>query len=176
MKWVSISLAILFLASGAICEPQKPVNVIELSRTSGVLIQSKNSAGSGAFIGDQLVLTCFHVVASLDVQGATINWTVFPDLQVVLPSGETIPGTVVSVPTQTDSSPLVQDFALVRLKTKPTKAFAKTQLASEKEIAVVGDDVVFSGYPLGTPGMVTHRGMVSGFDPSSTLIIVEASI
>jgi hypothetical protein len=50
-------------------------NVLELSRTSGVMLvsQSKNSKGSGALIGDQHVLTCFHVVATLSVQGSTVN-------------------------------------------------------------------------------------------------------
>jgi S1-C subfamily serine protease len=153
-------------------------NILELSRTSGVLLisQSANSKGSGAFIGDQHVLTCFHVVAALSVQGSTVNWTLHPDLQVVLPSGETIGATVVSVPTQADASPLLQDFALVKLKSKPTKSFSTLQLAIEKEALTVGDDVVFSGYPLATPGMVTHRGMVSGFDSSSSLIFVQAPI
>ena len=152
--------------------------VLELSRTSGVLVvsQSGNSKGSGAFIGDQHVLTCFHVVAALSVQGSTVTWTLHPDLQVVLPSGETIGATVVSMPTQADASPLLQDFALVKLNSKPTKSFSKLQLAIEKEALTVGDEVVFSGYPLATPGMVTHRGMVSGFDSSSSLIFVQASV
>lgn len=163
------------LAGGAMAQG---TNVLELSRTSGVLLvsQSGNSKGSGTFIGDQHVLTCFHVVAALSVQGSTVNWTLYPDLQVVLPSGEAISGTVVSVPTQADASPLLQDFALVKLKTKPTKNFARVQLASDKEALMVDDDVVFSGYPLATPGMVTHRGMVSGFDGSSSLIFVQAPI
>jgi S1-C subfamily serine protease len=127
-------------------------------------------------VGDQYLLTCFHVVAALSVQGPVINWALYPDLQVALTSGEIISATVVSVPTQADPSPLVQDFALVKLARKPLKNFAKVQLASEAEAPVVGDNVVFSGYPLATPGMVTHRGMVSGFDGSETLISIQASI
>lgn len=153
-------------------------NLIELSRTSGVKLisRSESSSGSGAFIGDQYVLTCFHVVASWSVQGSTTDIKIFPDLQVVLPSGETIDGTVVSVPTNDDPNPLQYDFAIVKLKHKPTNSFSKLQLAMMKESLMVGDDVVFSGYPLATPGMVTHRGMVSGFDNSSTLIFIQASI
>jgi S1-C subfamily serine protease len=153
-------------------------NVLELSRNSGVMLisQSENSKGSGFLIDDQHVLTCFHVVAAVSFQGSTYNWRLYPDLQVALPSGETIGATVVSVPTNADPSPLVQDFALVRLKSKPTKSFAKVQLASDKEMLEVGDEVVFSGYPLATPGMVTHRGMVSGFDSSTSLIFIQASI
>ncbi len=78
------------------------------------------------------MLTCFHVVAALSGEGSTLKWSLHPDLQVVLPSGEMISGTVVSVPTQADMSPLSQDFAFVKLKSKPTKSFSKVQLASDK--------------------------------------------
>lgn len=153
-------------------------DLLELSQDSGVMVVSRsaNSKGSGFFIEDQYVLTCFHVVASLTGEGTAVNWTLHPDLQIVLSSGEMIDATVVSVPTQADPTPLTQDFALVRLKIKPSKDFSKLQLAGEKETLKVGDDVVFSGFPLATPGMVTHRGMVSGFDNSMSLIFVQASI
>ena len=152
--------------------------MISLSRDSGVKLvsQSGNSGGSGFFVGDQLVLTCFHVVAALSAQDSSINWSLYPDLEAVLPSGETIGATVVSVPTQEDPSPLTQDFAFVKLKSKPSKTIPKIQIASDTEVPEVGNEVVFSGYPLATPGMVTHRGMVSGFDSSSSLIFVQASI
>lgn len=154
------------------------INVLELSRESGVKIvsQSAHSSGSGFLIGDQYVLTCFHVVASSVVQGSNINWTLFPDLQITLSSGEIIVGSTVSVPTSADPSPLFQDFALVRLKSKPSKSLAKLELATDKETFRIGDEVVFSGFPLATPGMVTHRGMISGSDDSQSLIFIQASI
>jgi S1-C subfamily serine protease len=153
-------------------------NVLDFSRKSTVLLtsQSASSKGSGVFLGDQIVLTCFHVVATITVKGPNVNWSVFPDLQVVLPSGESISGTVMSVPTPADLTPLTQDFAFVKLKNKPTTAFSIAQLATDKEGLNVGDEVAFSGYPLATPGMVTHRGMVSGFDSSGALIFVQAAI
>lgn len=156
----------------------KGTNVLELSRNSGVMIlsQSGNSKGSGFFIGDQHVLTCFHVVAEATAQDSTLNWKFYPDLQVVIPSGETIGATAVSVPTQEDPSPYLKDFAIVKLNNKPTKNFSKVVLASDEETLKVGDEVVFSGYPLATPGMVTHRGMVSGFDDSASLVFVQAPI
>ena len=154
------------------------VNTITLSRESTVRIisQSGNSSGSGFFIGDQTVLTCFHVVAKVSVQGQTVNLAIYRDLQVVLPSGETISATVVSVPTQVDESPLVDDFALLRLNTKPATKISGITLATDGELLDVGDEVVFSGYPLATPGMVTHRGMISGYDDAKSLIFIEASI
>ena len=154
------------------------VNMLELSRESTVMIVSKNgnSKGTGFLIGDEYVMTCFHVVAALSVQGANINWNLYRDLQVILPSGEAIDGTVISTPTQADASPLMQDFALMKLNAKPTKSFQTVQLALEKEHLRVGDDLIFSGYPLATPGMVTHRGMVSGFDKFGSLIFLQAAI
>jgi hypothetical protein len=102
-------------------------SLLDLSRSSGVMLESKsgNSKGSGALIGDQHVLTCFHVVAALSAQGATVNWSIYPDLQVVLPSGERISGAVVSVPTEADPAPLAQDFAIVKLASqrKPSQRF-----------------------------------------------------
>jgi S1-C subfamily serine protease len=153
-------------------------NVLELSRTSAVALVSKsrNSKGSGALVGDRHLLTCFHVVAALSVQGSTVNWSIHPDLEAVLPSGEIISGTVVSVPTQADATPLTRDFAFVELKSMPAKSFAKVELSSSTQSPTVGDDVVFSGYPLATPGMVTNRGMVSGFDDSSSVILIQAPI
>ncbi len=152
--------------------------MLELSRESSVLIESRggNSKGTGFLIGDRYVMTCFHVIAALSLQGTNINWNVYRDLQITLPSGEVIVGTVISVPTQIDKTPLIRDFALIKLKNKPTKSFQTVQLASEMEHLKVGDDLVFSGYPLATPGMVTHRGMVSGFDKSGSLIFLQAAI
>ena len=152
--------------------------MIELSRESTVMIVSKsiNSKGTGFLIGNLYVLTCFHVVAKLAVQGTSINWSLPSDVQVILPSGETIDGTVISIPTQTDLTSLEHDFALIKLKANPTKSFRIVQLASETENFKIGDDLVFSGHPPATPGMVTHRGMVSGFDKSGSLIFVQAAI
>lgn len=153
-------------------------NVLQLSRSSGVRLisQSAQSSGSGFFVGEEYVLTCFHVVASVAVQGNNVNWKLHPDLQVITPSGEAIAATVTSVPTQGDASPLMQDFALVKLRNKPSKNFATLSLATDKELPNVGDDVVFSGYPLATPGMVTHRGMVSGYDETLSIIFVQAPV
>ena len=64
----------------------------------------------------------------------------------------------------------------MKLKSKPKKIVSIVSIASESDAPQVGDEVVFSGYPLATPGMVTHRGMVSGFDDSKSLIFVQASI
>jgi serine protease Do len=177
IRFITLLLGLLTcIESGGVMAQEK--NVLQLSRSSSVKLisPSAQSSGSGFFIGDQYVLTCFHVAAAISAQGNNINWKLHPDLQVILPSGEIIEATVISVPTQTDASPLMQDFALVKLKSKPSKSFTTLQLASDKETSNVGDEVVFSGYPLATPGMVTHRGMVSGHDDSSSIIFIQTPV
>src|SRR5438067_762808 len=101
----ALFLLLSTLMSNAIAQS---VNVLELSRNSGVRVISKvgNSSGSGFFVGDQYVLTCFHVAAAITVEGNTIKSTIFPDLQVILPSGEQIGAAVVSMPTEADPSPV----------------------------------------------------------------------
>lgn len=134
------------------------------------------SKGTGFVIGDQLVATCFHVAAAITVNGANVSFTPYSDLQVTFPSGEKIPATLVSVPTQTDLSPLTSDFALLKLSKKPSKAYSQVILGESTEFPQVGEEVVFSGYPLASPGMVTHRGMVSGHDDNVSVIFIQASI
>ena len=121
----------------------EPIDVIHLSRNSGVKIVSPSgkSSGTGFFISDDYVLTCFHVVAALSVQGSSVSAQLYQDLQVELPSGEKISGTVVSIPTQADQSPLTEDFAFVKLKERPRKAHRAVQLAAPDEAVDVGDDV-----------------------------------
>jgi hypothetical protein len=106
--------------------------VLELSRQSTVKLvsQTGNSSGTGFFIDDRYLLTCFHVVAALSVQGPTVNWCLYPDLKAELPTGETIDGAVVTPPTQADPSPLTQDFAVVKLQRKPQPVIPKLVLFS----------------------------------------------
>lgn len=177
MRVVFVPLvAATFFIAGA--EMGQAASLLDSSRDSTVMISSRSadSKGTGFLIGDQHVLTCFHVIAAISVQGQTVNFRIHPDIEITLPSGETMAAAVASTPTQTDPAPLQHDFAVLKLKTKPSKSTSKLPLASGKEPVKVGDEVVFSGYPLATPGMVTHRGMVSGFDPSGALIFVQASI
>jgi S1-C subfamily serine protease len=170
-------LTIAILAIGLTPSAAHPDSVLEMSRASTVKVvsQTGKSSATGFFLDKKHVLTCFHAVASLSVKDSTVNWSLFPDLQVVF-QGERINVTVSSVPTPADPSPLMHDFAILELQAEPAKDSSPVELASVEEKSNVGDEVVFSGFPLATPGMVTHRGMVSGFDDTGSLIFVQGPI
>ncbi len=153
-------------------------DLLAVSRSSAVQVQSNGgrSRGSGAFVGEQSILTCFHVVAAWTRESDQVRFSIAQDVQVVLPGGEVISAEVITAPTDSDPSPLEHDFAVLRLKTKPRAAKTVLKLATEKDTPSVGDTVVFSGYPLNAPGLVTLRGMVAGFDATSALMFVQAPI
>ena len=98
------------------------MDIIELSRNSCVKITSKvgDSAGSGFFISDDLIATCFHVIASISQNGQQINCNIYPDLQITTIAGENINANCITSSTQEDPSPLYQDFAVLKLTKKPT--------------------------------------------------------
>lgn len=165
--------------SFSLCLNSQSLAVLKSSHDSSVKIVSRsaNSSGTGFVIGDQYIMTCFHVVSALSQpQPGRVQFNLYQDLQVTFPSGETISGTVITTPTDDDPSPLAYDFAIIKLIQRPQKPAVKVELAKEDELPDLGGDIVFSGFPLATPGMVTHRGMISGTDDSKTLIFIEASI
>jgi len=173
---LSLSLLVLSVALVSVCRGQATPS-LHLSHDSTVhILTSGIPSGSGSMLGDRLVLTCLHVVVQIVPTDQGVNLLPLPNLTVTLPSGETIAATIVSFPTNLDMSPADHDFAFLHLEHKPTSAFSVAQLATEKESTQLGDEVVFSGYPLNTPGMVSHKGMISGSDSTKDLIFIEASI
>ncbi|MFC5684611.1 S1 family peptidase [Flavobacterium sp. MAHUQ-51] len=149
--------------------------VIKNSRKSCVKIYSiqGQSVGTGFFISDELIATCFHVVAKIEADGTNINWSIFQDLTIVTENGENVSATCISIPNNISSEPLFQDFAI--LKTiKKVKDIAILPL-SKKLTHNITETIMFSGYPLGTPIMVSHVGTISGITKDKSLISVQAS-
>jgi len=155
------------------------MDVIELSRNSCVKISSKvgDSAGSGFFISDDLIATCFHVIASISQNGEQINWNIYQDLQITTITGENINADCITSPTQEDPSPLYQDFAVLKLTKKPTNLKNYILQFSDKDIKTIkiGSDCYFSGYPLFAPALITHKGTISGIDDSGNIICIQGS-
>jgi S1-C subfamily serine protease len=154
------------------------MNLIEQSRKSCVQVSSEagSSRGTGFFIAADRIATCFHVISSLAIDGTNVKWTIYPDLKVKTDSGEIIEATCVSAPNRFGPEPLQFDFAILKLKTKPKNAPTIVNLRDPAAKHSVGDSVMFSGYPLATPAMVTHKGMISGEDPSGNIICIQGPI
>jgi len=152
---------------------------IKHSKDSTVQISSKqiNSKGSGAIFNSDYVITAFHVIAKISDDGKNrMRWDVPSDLAVTFPDGETIQATCVSLPSEAEPQPLLYDFAVLKLRVKPHGAWQSIALTDAPETIEVGDEIIFSGFPLATPGMVTHKGMISGFDAKKDLIFIQAPI
>jgi hypothetical protein len=152
--------------------------IISRSRLAATKISSitGNSKGTGFLIGRRHVATCFHVVAQIAQSGGQIQWNIFQDIKVTLSSGGEIVGKVVSIPSQQEPDPLLRDFAVVELQADIPNPLAGAVLQVVSPTFETGDDVYFSGYPLATPAMVTHKGMISGYDSKSSIICIQGSI
>lgn len=155
-------------------------SMYELSKKSCVKVisQSGNSSGSGFFIGEDVIATCFHVIANIEVNGQTVNWSIFQDLKVITSDGEEILATCISLPSQTDSSPLLYDFAILKLTHKPNKLSDYILELADKKIEniKIGEICYFSGYPLAAPTMITQQGIVSGISIDRSIICIQGSV
>lgn len=150
---------------------------LTLSRQACVAVSStaNNSRGSGFLIGPRHVVTCFHVAAQVTAEKNLVKWSLPTDLVVNL-DGESIPARCISVPTDSEPDPLVRDFAVLELASPPKGPHTPLRLASGRDTISLGDEVVFSGYPLGVPAMVTHKGFVSGWTDSQEVVCIQAPI
>jgi S1-C subfamily serine protease len=175
---VFASLIIGLLLSGvALAKTNDGLLLESRKNTVKIVAPEINSAGTGFFLDPLHVITCFHVISSIKAVSPTeVQWQIPKIINVTLSNGESIPATCVSIPTQQDSSALNGDFAILKLSRKPKLASLGLPLHKGKQISEVGADVIFSGYPLGAPTMLTHRGSVSGVTEDQKLICIQAPI
>lgn len=151
---------------------------IQESRANCVQVESPSAktSGTGFFLDSEHIATCFHVAANVELQGSNIQWQIHQDLRVILTNGDTINAVCISPPTKQDPSPLLSDFAILKLSSKPSVVIKPNSLIKNDTPPAVGAEVVFSGYPLATPSMVTHKGMVSGVSKDANIICIQAAI
>jgi len=187
-----LGVALFILSTGVMCDvgrAQQKLShseLVERSREScvRVLVKSaqKAGAGSGFFIEPNVVVTCCHVITEVSPidpntkQFDAALWRPYPMIAVVTAKGEPIPAECISVPTTIDPLPWADDFALLRLKAKPKRSNVVLPLCQSTANLIVGDDVYFSGFPLHAPGMLTHKGMVSGIAQKPDRLCIQASI
>ncbi len=133
--------------------------------TVQVIAHDINSSGTGFFVGPDLILTCFHVVAVPGRQSLTLG--------VRTSAGEMIPARVLS---HSDPSPSAHDFAYLQLSHPPVQEAAIANFSRPDERSFVGDAVVYSGFPLATPGMFTARGMLAGRNDEESSLFVQGPI
>ena len=182
-RLTAVLLCAVLMAAGCPASDAADSDLISKSRTNCVkiLVNANVTAGSGFFLDAEHVVTCFHVVAKIDVtrqpnQTMQVKYDLRPRLVVETAGGERLPATCVSLPNQTDASPLLRDFAILKLQAKPKAKIHANPLHDLKTMPDIGDVVVFSGYPLNAPTMLTHRGMMSGEVRKTGLICIQAPV
>lgn len=149
--------------------------VVNSSRSSCVKIisQKGQSSGTGFFIADNLIATCFHVIASEQNINNNINLNIFDDIQIITEKGEIANAICISVPSVDSPEPYYQDFAILKVS---TAVKSKSILSLSTKITYnITEPIIFSGYPLGTPTMVSHLGSISGVTSDNSIICIQAS-
>jgi len=185
MRSIVPVLVVMFLVTtsgytAAAEQTQLPTNVLTNSRQNCVrILVADKPVGSGFFIHESHVVTCCHVITAkrvIDHKQNTLNWKAHANISVQCPSGEKIDAVCVSNPTKQDISPLLYDFAVLKLKKKPNTKALVLPFFSWPDAPAVGSEVCFSGYPLGAPTMLTHKGMISGVSLNHNVLCIQAAI
>jgi len=190
LQLLVILLLLLFVQSG-LCAEMKPISS---SRANAVRVKvpSLDSAGTAFFLDGEHVITAFHVVGKVNIDKSRTppeaQLTTGTDISVVLGTGEEIPAQIVAprltqtlfkltdVLPESLSVPITKDFAILKLRQKPKSSIIPNPLLRGKPLPPIGSEVVFSGYPLKSPTMLTHKGMISGITDDQAVICIEAPI
>jgi S1-C subfamily serine protease len=168
----------LFFTAAAVHGQQAiSADVVNASRNSCVRIMSRQAqlSGTGFFISGDVIATCFNVISNISRDSAgQIGFTIFPDLIAVTAAGDTVSLNCISVPTSQSPEPLYRDFALLRT----SRTIARKSVLSFGSTARQGvlEPILFTGFALGTPAMVTHTGTISGFTKDSSVFTVQAPV
>lgn len=197
MKLLMQLLLVLSIVAFAQCGLSTEMSLVTTSRANAVRISipSLKSGGTGFFIDEQHVVTAFHVIGKVNIHKKKdppeAEITMSSDITIILATGESIPAQVVSPKVfkstikltdplspsiQLDLVPVLTDFSILKLNQKPKTPVTPNPLLRGKALPDVGSEIIFSGYPLDAPTMLTHKGMISGITDNQAIICIEAPI
>lgn len=170
-------LLLLICTQTNLLNAQLSQNTIDISLRSCVkiLCPKSGTSGTGFFISQDLIATCFHVVGEAFLDSTKqLRYSLQTEIYAVTYAGDTIQVQQEIVPLNQSLEPILRDFSVLRL----LKPYANKRIAllKEKNIPRVLTPIIFSGYPLATPTMVSHLGTVSGVTKDTSLICIQAPI
>ena len=191
MKWLLLFVFVGLVSLHGTCFAR---NLIDTSRSDAVFIsgtfqngqQTMTVSGSGFFLDQTHVGTCYHFLFPSIISAGVVAVATVSDIKVVVSDGEVIPAEAVLLPLTDDKSPHDDDFAILKLERSPKIQIAACSLAKDVPKQVIGSTVTLSGYPLAdeAPGfkrddpstfiLHTFTGTLSGF--SKDLIGLQAPI
>jgi S1-C subfamily serine protease len=169
-------------------------NLIDMSRQNAVFVsgtfqqgqQTMITSGSGFFLDQTHVATCYHIIFPPAPPSGAFSVASIGNIEVVVSDGEVIPAEDVTLPLAEDKTPGDDDFAILRLERSPKIAIVPCAFAKDVPKQLIGSAVTLSGYPLAeeAPGfnrddpntfiLHTFLGTISGF--SKSLIGLQAPI
>jgi hypothetical protein len=141
-----------------------------------VYVPEKQAWGSGFFLDERFVVTCFHVIGGIDSSGSSAQIRSASEIKVICRDGQEIDAECRSIPSRLDMTPVIYDFAILWLETRPDFPVAPAVFRPAGATPPVGTQVVFSAFSLDVPTIVTHRGYLSGESGSGNILCVQAPI
>ena len=170
---VAYTLTVPILLLGSVEMIAQPTATSRLNAVR-ITLPNERSMGSGFFIDPLHVATCYHVVAP-----STATEDIGPiakRIVVTTTEGEAIDATCTTEASADDVRPRLYDFAILRLSRLPATNHVGLKFASAASFPEVGDDIVFSGYPLDVELLTTLRGYVSGRAVNRLYFSVQAPV
>jgi hypothetical protein len=175
-----VVVAVLLLANQGILGQTETTlqSVIDRSRQQCVRIYvpEKQAWGSGFFLDDRFVVTCFHIVGGIDSSGTEAQIRAADKITVICSNGQEIDAECRSIPSRLDMTPVLYDFAILWLKGEPDSPVTPAKFRTALTAPAVGTHVLFTALSLDIPTLMTHRGYISGEAGDGSILCVQAPI